>query len=340
MARSEDSNRGPRTGRQSQRRNRVVDWFLLTGDRLTVAGTLLGSIAVVLLTLEVLGLTVAEGPAALFYLFSAFIGGNLTLVTIVISINQLVLARQFHSPGDLESELEAMDEYRQEAADLVDRSVMPVRPPEFSQQLLRSASQQTQELENSISSLPAVQVHDEIRNLVTTLTEDIDHVTTLLKDSPGTPFHALSAMLNTNIGPQIQRTRHIHAIHRDDLPKQTRNALDGLVDHLRLLDISREYFKTLFIQKELAYFSRVLLYVGIPTVFIDTVVLLWFPGGLGVGNSSIVPPAVVLIAVTVSFAPLAVLFSFVLRIAVVVGRTVSILPFVTPEEMPLPDYHR
>lgn len=340
MARSEDSNQYPKAGRRSQRRHRLVEWVLLTGNRLAIAGLLLGLIGAILVALEVFGLTVVQGPTALFYLFSAFIGGNLTLITIVISINQLVLARQFQSPGDLQSQLSAMDEYRQEVADLVDRFVMSVFPPEFLQQLLQSARQQAWDLDDSVSDLPADQAHDEVRNLVTALLADIDHVMTLLDDSEGTPFHALSTMLTTNIGPQIQRTRHVRAIHRADLSNQTLQALDSLVDHLRLLDITREYFKTIFIQKELAYFSRILFYVGITTVFIDTIGLLWSPGGISVITPSILPPGVVLVAVTVSFAPLAVLFSFVLRIAVVVERTVSILPFVTPQEVYLEDYHQ
>jgi hypothetical protein len=62
--------------------------------------------------------------------------------------------------------------------------------------------------------------------------------------------------------------------------------------------------------------------------------LLWTAGGLDVGGPSTIPPGIIPLTVAISFTPLAVLFSFVVRIAVIAERTVSILPFTTPEEIP------
>ena len=39
-------------------------------------------------------------------MFSGLIDGNLTLITVVVSINQLLLGREFKSPGTLESQIE------------------------------------------------------------------------------------------------------------------------------------------------------------------------------------------------------------------------------------------
>lgn len=334
MGRAEDLNSNSKKGRRDRRGNRLIEWVLLTGNRLAVAGILLGLILVGMLILEGLGVTVVHGPTALFYLFGGFIGGNLTLITIVLSINQLVLSRQFQAPGDLRSQLQDMTEYRQEVADLSNHPVMPVFPPEFLHQLLQSTQQRIRELEDSVSGSSNEQVHDEVRMLTTRLSEDIDQVTALLKSSGESPFHALSAMLNTYFGLHVQKARRIQAVHRADLAGPGQEALDSLIHHLRLLDIAREYFKTLFTQKELAYLSRILLYVGIPTELVATIVILWSAGGGNVPGPSTISPVVIPLTVTISFAPLAVLFSFVVRIAVIAERTVSILPFTTPEEIP------
>lgn len=62
--------------------------------------------------------------------------------------------------------------------------------------------------------------------------------------------------------------------------------------------------------------------------------LLWSAGGGSVVGQPTVPPVIIPITVAISFAPLAVLFSFVVRIAVIAERTVSILSFTTSEEVP------
>lgn len=148
-----------------------------------------------------------------------------------------------------------MTEYRQEVADLSDHSVTPALPPEFLKQLLQSTHRRTRELEDSVSGSSDEHVHDEVRTLTTRLSEDLGHVTGLLNQSGESPFHALSAMLNTYFGPHVQKARRIQAVHRADLAEPGQQALDSLIHHLRLLDIAREYFKTQFTQKELAYLS-------------------------------------------------------------------------------------
>lgn len=97
MDRDEELDNDPKKGTRDRRGNRLIEWSLLAGNRLVVAGIVVALIFVILLILEILGVTVVQGPTALFYLFGGFIGGNLTLITIVLSINQLVLSRQFQA---------------------------------------------------------------------------------------------------------------------------------------------------------------------------------------------------------------------------------------------------
>lgn len=311
-----------------------TEWVLLRGNRLAVSGLLLTLVLALLVTLEIAGITAIREPTPLFYVFSAFIGGNLTLITVVLSINQLVLSRQLEAPGKLQEQLRTTAEFRRRAAETTNGSAMPVLPPDFLHQLLRATREDAETLEETGTVSGDDSLDAELQGLTTTIVNDITEISALLEESGTGPFHALSTTLNTDFGHRIHRARRMEVRRREDLPEQAQKALDELVTNLELLDVTRKYFKTLFMQKELSYLSRLLLYVGIPAEVTATVVLLTLATGTGSIPAPIVAPVVVPLAVTVSFAPLAVLFSFVLRIATVTERTVAIAPFTTPERVP------
>ena len=78
------------------------EWFLLDGNRLVIAGGVVILIFGLLSVAEWTGLIPLTDTMPMFYLFSSLIGGNLTLITVVVSINQLLLSREFSSPGELQ----------------------------------------------------------------------------------------------------------------------------------------------------------------------------------------------------------------------------------------------
>lgn len=70
-----------------------IRWVLLTGQRWLVAAGLVGLLAVSFTALVVTGLVPLRNVQALFYVYSALLTGNLTLITVVVSINQSLLSR-------------------------------------------------------------------------------------------------------------------------------------------------------------------------------------------------------------------------------------------------------
>ncbi|MFC7195059.1 hypothetical protein ACFQL4_10975 [Halosimplex aquaticum] len=310
-----------------------IDWVLYRGDRLVVSALLASLILTILLVLEWADLTALASPTALFYLFSAFIGGNLTLITVVLSINQLVLSRQLQAPGPLRKQIRQTEVFRADVAAVTDQPVTPVLPPQFLERLVRSTNGEARALAQSAGDLDDERVRRDIGALVDPLVADLDRVADSLERSGTSPFHALSAILNTDLATRIQTARHVEAVHGDALPDRVVSRVERLDNKLELLDISREYFKTLFMQKELSYLSRMLLYVGLPAEVSATVVLLVVSSRTGM-PPLLAAPGVVPFAVVLSFLPLAVLFSFVLRVATVTERSVAIAPFTTPETIP------
>lgn len=313
---------------------RSVEWILFKGNRLAVSGVLLTGLFLFIVSITAIGVPAVRDKNPLQLLFSAFIGGNLTLITIILSINQLVLSRQLETPGEVRNQTKKTAEFRRDAATATERRVMPALPPDFMSELVQGVQQQLQTLEEHRMPHLSEQSEGDLDDLLTTLENELDQISALLNQSDTQPFHVLTATLNADMGLWIQATRRFQALHHEELSEEFRETLDEFVSGLELIDVSREYFKTLFMQHELSYLSRVLLYVGIPAELVATGMLIVFSASSDPISFPLLAPAVVPVAVTINFAPLAVLFSFILRITIVTERTVAIVPFTTPDQVP------
>lgn len=317
----------------SDRGSGFTRWVFVEGNRTLVSSILLLGLFVGLSGLAVAGVTAVRSTDPLFYLFGAFLGGNFTLIAIVISINQLVLSRQLDTPGGLRTQFQNMAEFRQAASSATDRAVMPILPPAFMHELVDAIAQDSDTLMDSISGASDDELRTEVQRLADGLRAEVTDISALIDESGTSPFHALSATLDMNLGLRLQQAQSLQSKPPQALPEETRDALDRLVDHLELLDVSRGYFKTLFMQMQLSQLTRFLLYIGIPAEIAATVALL----SLGAAPESTLmwlqPFPVVPAIVALCFAPLVILLAFVLRITLVTERTVAITPFSTPEQV-------
>ncbi|MFC7155921.1 hypothetical protein ACFQPA_10690 [Halomarina halobia] len=312
-------------------RRRWIEWTLLEGDRAVVAAGVLAFVLAAVGAIELLDVATLSDRQPLYYLFSALLGGNLTLITVVISINQLLLSRELKSPGELRTEIDDVIEYRRDVERTAERDVAPVKPSEFLDFLLQNARRQAQVLGGLSVGVGAERAWWEISDLVTTITDRTDEIDRQLNGADDGIFGALSTTLRTNYAEQMHRARRIRAAYGDALPEETLEALDDTVERLQELDIARQYFKNLYLQDELSRLSRILLYAGIPAEVVAVGVLLAFttpPDATTTASLDVVLP----LAVTIGFAPLAILVSFILRTATVTQRTVATVPFTTPEQ--------
>lgn len=98
------------------------------------------------------------------------------------------------------------------------------------------------------------------------------------------------------------------------------------------MDIARQYFKSIYMQSKLARLSRILPYVGVPAVGSGFLMLLVYAGATAPSVDAGYLRVFVPIVVILGFTPLAILFAFVLRVAMVAQRTVAITPFTTPTQ--------
>jgi hypothetical protein len=305
----------------------AVGWFLLRGSRWAVAGVALVPLAVLLGWMATAELLVLTDPEPLLFLFSAIVGGNFTLLTVALSVNQLVLSRQLEAPGEVRSRIEEVHDYRDEVEVDSPRGVAPVLPPEFFLLLLETTRRRAQELGGLVAGRGPDRLETDVEELVDAVTARIDRTRKLYGRSDAGTIEILVAALDTNYAVQIRDARRIKREHDSALSEGTDERIDDLIDSLEHVDVARQYLRTLYVQDELARFSRVLLYVGLPAMFVPVCVLVAFTALPAVGATSPALRPVVAAAAVVGLTPLAVLFSFVLRVATVSQRTIAITPF-------------
>lgn len=267
----------------------------------------------------------------MYFLFSAILGGNLTLITVVLSINQLVLSRELGSPGELQQRIRDAMTYRREVENTANSSPVPVSPEGFLRYLHETLVDTATDLENSVSDSGNERLVTRIDDLVDELTTDARSVTGTLDAPTVDIFAVIEATLGTNHADQLYELAAIET-EFEDLTDAHQQSLARLREQLLHIDTARKYFRTVYMEKELSVLSRMILYVGVPAEILTAVALAVY-GAVGTAPPSpswLLP--FVLVTLTVGFAPLAVLFSFVLRLSWVAQQNTSVAPFSAANE--------
>lgn len=295
-------------------------WFLLDGSRRIVAGIiLLGIGSVFALCIGVFGPISDSQPA--FYALSGLIAGNLALISIVIAIDQLVLSRELVTPGERLETIEDVSAFRDRVAETTDEAVLPITAPKFLDVVLTSTLEEARRID---TDAPRLDDRDRRRlgGFVDEIVETVETVETVFIAEDVRPFEALVRALYVDYGTHLQTIDRLRT--GGSLPASIDHRLSEIRDHLVLIDVSRQYFRTLYIQRELPRISRSLLYVGGPAEVILVGVLFAFT------TAPPYPRVLVLVAGVAGFAPLAVLISYIVRISIVTELTATVVPFVGP----------
>ena len=312
-------------------RGKLKQWLLLDGSRFAIAAVLTGAFLLAYLALAISGVAPLANTQPLFYVFSGLITGNFTMITVVVSINQLVLSRELASPGELQSEIESTVDYREEIESVANRPA-PVEPSGFLRLVIESTRQQAQRLGGITATELPSDARDTVDEIVADLTDEFDRIDGLVQESDSGIFETLSTTLETNFAHEINRLEKVRWNYEAELSDETDAEIDDLLDRLRQIDIARQYFKSMYLQVELSRLSRYLFYAGIPAIGVAAAGLfvLTTPAypAFSVETQHVVFP----LAVAVGVFPLALLFAYILRTATVTERTAAITPFTTPEQ--------
>lgn len=307
---------------------RALHWLVLSGNRIAVTGVLVGAIAALFFTLVRLGLVaIGPGSAAASAFGSGFVSGTVTLVTIALSINQLVLSRMFGSPGELFDQMDGTRDLRRRVREHAGESSVPNDPADFlgltAETLTERANRLSAAFEAS-DDTPA-EAEDYAEGIATygeSIAEKIESQTAIV--------NVLAVVLGTEYAQNMTATEHLQNEY-DQFPPAAESELDAIDDLLEAIAVTRQFFKTLSLQQDFARLSRVVAYSGLVALATTVAMALVYRP-----DSVTVPEPYLAVAFSLSLGvivtPLAVFIAYMFRAATIARRTVSVGPFVPPEE--------
>ncbi|WP_126661116.1 hypothetical protein [Haloterrigena salifodinae] len=312
----------------------LVRWIYLYGDRRRLSAILLAAVFGVSLLLIRAGLITPAEAGDVTTLSGALIGGMLPFITVVLAINQLILSEEFGSTGAFFRRLEETDDYRRRIEDHTGYRPSPAEPSEFLRILIEAKRRTALGLQTICRDGP-----DDVRTRVDSFVsqtdpQDRDAIETLADVRFGS-FDVISVILHYNDPWQLQLVRQLRETHRSELSEAADGQLERLEELLGDIHIARQYFKSVYMQQELADLSKILLYVGFPTLLGGAFVIIAYGNLLALGLHPYVYVLVVSATITALFSPFVVLLLYVLRIATIARRTAADFgPFVLQQELP------
>ncbi len=323
---------GGRTGNAIEERvqeSRLKLWVLLEMDRVRLTGLLTLVVFSTLVVLGVVDPTPFPDEEAIVALFEALVTAVITGVTVVVTINQLVLSQELGSVGDQQERMEGALAFREDVESALGESASPGDPGRFLAALLAELDQQARHLTNA--STPDTQHQRAIESLVDELHESVESVETRLEHAEFGSFEVISAALDFEYSWMLQEARRLRKEYADATSEADQAALESISELLQLYGVSREHVKTLYFQWELINLSRAVLYAAVPALLVSAAMILYVDtlvstGGVILGVNTLV--WVTSAATAVAVLPFALLLAYVLRITTVAKRTLAIGPFV------------
>lgn len=307
-------------------------WFLVDGDRRLVAAVL--SLTVYVATV-MLGLF---GPVSLRqFLFAgtlasdAFIEiqtGIFTVVTLVLTVNQLVLTPEVGSIGNQKKRLKDTLQHRETVEHISSHPTTPREATAYLHSIVSVIKQHAQQLKSSLPDEDTDFVQD-ITACTDAVIADAEQASNELDQETFESIRFIGSSMAFNSGGKIRELRRIKRAYADSVTADRQDRIDTLIRSLKQFETAKDYFKTSYIQSEFINFSRALMYVGLPALAIAfyTILILdetAFPGALfGIPNNLLYLG----FAFAASVTPVTVLFSYVARLGALSKTTALQTPF-------------
>ena len=311
-----------------------VRWILLEGNRNAVTAALLSFVFTALIvigslwTFEMANL-VTETPAVQTIL-DTLLSGIILLVSIVVSINSIVLSHDITSVETQENRLEAVMTFREKIGRLTESRDSPTDPGSFLSLMGDVISDRAEALEESVDSVDE-EFAEEIQEYAAQITETAQRIDTSFPDKvSGAEFGVLWLGLDLDYGAHMNRSHNLQSTYDSTLPDDAKERIDDLNQALQLFATGKEYFKTLYYSQEVSELSRTLLVISLPAILINASAILainarvlpdfWLLG---------LPPILTFVAAvfTISLTPYVILTAYMLRLATVAKRTTAAGPF-------------
>lgn len=306
----------------------LIRWMLLEANRLAVAGALLTFVYVSMMLIGTIWTfemqQILTETSTVENILLAFLSGIILLVSIVVSINSIVLSQDITSIGVQEDRIRGVMAFRNAIGELTDSSQDLSNPATFLQTMATVISRRAQLLTDETEGMDTESVED-IQEYADSVSDTVDQFESL-NNTHGSQFAVLWMALELDYGPHLDRSRAVQGSLGETLYESSEERFDSLVEALQLFAIGSAYFKTLYYITEISRLSRVLLIVSLPAVLATATAILaisahvlpsvWLFG---------LPPLQSFVATTFTIAliPYIVLTAYMLRLSTVAMRTAT-----------------
>ncbi len=343
----DQSDNDPGPGDTMQERagdGRLKRWILLDANRWSIVGILtigLFAMLVAFIAASPAPITILQTESSVNFVFSSLVTGVITAVTLILGINQLVIAQELGPLGKQRNQMQGAMDFRQDVEDVAGLTVSPTEPATFFRALVEASQKQADTVRNGISDDIAGDVHEKIEEYIDDITDNASEVSDQLNGAEFGTFQVLNAALDYDYSRKIHTGRRIQNEHRSSLSEEVLNEFDDLLEILQFLGPAREHFKTFYFQWELINLSHAILYTAVPALITAFAMILFFDprfiSGTVLGMDTAL--LVVCASVTIGTAPFIVLLAYILRIATVAKRTLAVGPFTLRESGGAEDIH-
>lgn len=317
-ARSEDGNRGASA-------SGLLEWILVGADRLLIAALFSFATFVGLLVLGEFGVIAFVNDDSITRLAGGMVAGSFSLVTLVVSINQLILSREFTTAGEAKDELHEVLSFRDEIADVAFVPASPKSPARQFELLVAAIDDRARSLVAAVEGRTD-EAGTQVTRYANIVRERADRVDESADWTASGTFQTLWVTVDYDDAWQLHAARHLRGRYADTLPEEALEAIEDLIEVLTLFDVAGEHVKTTYLQRELTRFSQLTIAIGIPATLSALLLGFLFAAPLGNAIPTHYLPYVVSALVTVVVSPLGLLAAYILRTATVARRTASIGP--------------
>ena len=311
---------------------RAERWFLLDANRWIVTALLLLGTFVAIVLVGTFGpvpvesfLTEGINPgAALVELLKTIV----SVVVIVLSINQLVLSPGLGPAGNQRTRYEDAMDLRKRVEDHTGARVSPSSPARFFRVLAGEMLDRTDQLERTVEGADGA-LQREVETYATGVRTEGEYLHRTLGEDRFGAFEVIPTLMRFGISEKVRNLREIRERYDDRLAERHRAAIDELDDLLELFTIAREYIKTVYIRSEYIDLSQGLLYIGLPSLVVTYCAAQIYAPDAFRGTAFGVSTELLFVAgaVTVALAPFVLLIAYVFRLAALSRSTLFVGPF-------------
>lgn len=187
---------------------RLQRWVLLEGNRLAVAGALLTLVYVALLPIGIIWpfemQVLLTETSTVETVLVAFLSGIILLVSIVVSINSIVLSQNMSSVEEQEKRIRGTGDFWQDVSDLTETAESPSSLKSFLEVVTAVIEENAEEAARSVDGLDP-DFSDEVREYADSVIGTVEHLHKV-NGARGADFSLLWTALEVKYGPLLDQT--------------------------------------------------------------------------------------------------------------------------------------